>query len=171
MTQTPSGMPELPCKHLFAGCAAGCRAWHWMTALPGSPFAAQPKPLCWRPSGTVCSKTSAITAWVVPLPLSKVHCRGQACPSLGPVLRAARCSMRPLIVTALLAGILAAAVKYYNPASNLCIVRCSRDEYRQVRSLDRPCHNGCTPKRGFCCSCISHEASCWRSKFLCLNGN
>ncbi|KAL4419534.1 hypothetical protein ABPG77_005765 [Micractinium sp. CCAP 211/92] len=23
-------------------------------------------------------------------------------------------------------------VKYYNPVSNLCIVRCSRDEYRQV---------------------------------------
>ena len=28
----------------------------------------------------------------------------------------------------------APAVKYYNPASNLCVVRCSRDEYRQVRA-------------------------------------
>ena len=27
----------------------------------------------------------------------------------------------------------APAVKYYNPVSNLCAIRCSRDEYRQVR--------------------------------------
>ena len=27
----------------------------------------------------------------------------------------------------------ARTVKYYNPVSNLCAIRCSRDEYRQVR--------------------------------------
>ena len=30
-------------------------------------------------------------------------------------------------------------VKYYNPVSNLCIVRCSRDEHQQVQFLGPTC--------------------------------
>lgn len=49
------------------------------------------------------------------------------------------CHVGPVIWSAHTAPPLFHLVKYYNPVSNLCIVRCSRDEHQQVQFLGPTC--------------------------------
>lgn len=124
-----------------------CRPGH-ARPRPVPALPPQPRRCCWRHSGTACSRTLGTMAWAPRWLRCRVRARvgkGRAwlpsccragrvtAGSTAPGPRAVLAPPPPLHTPLPLHPPPTPAVKLYNPVSNLCVVRCSRDEYRRVR--------------------------------------